>query len=100
MRNPAFAALIFCQAFLDVVQQEQFIQNFVRRSLFRHLLDGFQNKLTVAHNSKTMRRQIRKRKSFQMQLKSKFPAYSLFVLSMPRSKPECKSNHVIPPPAP
>ena len=62
MRNTAFAALAFRETLLDIIQQEQFIQNLLRRSLFRHLLDSFQNKLPVAHNTKTMRRQNRERK--------------------------------------
>jgi len=62
MRNPTDTKLAFCQTLLDVAQQKQFIKDFIRRSLFRHLLDRFQYKLPVAHNLKTMRCKIRKRK--------------------------------------
>ena len=62
MRNPALATFAFSQAFFDVVQEEQFIQDFLYRSLFRHLPDRFQKQLPVGHNVKTMWRERGQRK--------------------------------------
>jgi len=61
MRN-AFAPSDLFATTLYGRQHGDFIKNFFRRSLFWHLLNRFQNKLPVAHNIKTMRRENREGK--------------------------------------